>query len=314
MRTIIPLAPHSSADNAVNGIPACFHSDMINSQLRDTWGFDGFVVSDCDALSDAASHRYVQQHYNGSLEVQAQLALRGGTDLNCGSLYGEQIVGAVRDGLVRESEVDTALMRVWTRAFRLGIVDQGLADNPNPFAKLDARAVDTPAHRALALEAALQGIVLLKNQNKRLPAEPDAIKKLALIGPHANGSLIFLGGPNYHGDNRVVYDNTPPRRAQAWFPHATITLAQGCSVAGNDTSGFGAAIAAAKASDMTVLFLGLDASIENEGRDRDALGLPGVQMDLAMAVSRASQHPVVVVLVNGGPLAVRELKESDKVE
>ena len=95
--------------NAVDGTPACLSSDMINGKLRGEWGFDGFVVSDCDAISDGATHAYIVRKFNGSLAVQAQQALRGGTDVNCGALYGEQNVGAVKRGLVQESELDTAL-------------------------------------------------------------------------------------------------------------------------------------------------------------------------------------------------------------
>ena len=109
--------------NAVNGVPACFTDAMINGKLRGEWKFDGFVVSDCDALSDGASHDYIVKHFNGSLQVQAQQALRGGTDLNCGALYGEQNAGAVRSGLLKESELDTALERIFTKSFQLGIPD-----------------------------------------------------------------------------------------------------------------------------------------------------------------------------------------------
>jgi len=286
---------------------------MINGKLRGEWGFDGFVVSDCDALSDGASHHYIQTKFNGSLEVQAQQALRGGTDINCGGLYGEQAAAAVQQGLVEEHELDVALVRLWTKAFKLGVVDQGLPSNPNPFAHLGAEAVDAPNNRALALEAALQGVVLLKNDAATLPLDRSKVKKLALIGPHANGSFIFLGGPNYHGDNSVVLQNTPPLRAEAWLPDAQVAVEQGCSVAGNDTSGIARAVSAAGEADAVVLFLGLDKSIENEGTDRATLELPGVQSRMALAVARASAKPVVVVLVNGGPLAVRELKESGKV-
>ena len=89
---------------------------MINGKMRGEWGFDGFVVSDCDALSDGASHRYIVERFNGSLEVQAQQALRGGTDLNCGALFGEQAAGAVRDGLLAEAELDAALTRLYEKA------------------------------------------------------------------------------------------------------------------------------------------------------------------------------------------------------
>ena len=300
--------------NQANGIPTCFNSAMNNGLLRGTWGFDGFIVSDCDALSDDAARNYIIDRFsNGSLEVQAQQALRGGADLNCGALFGEQAAGAVQSGLVHESELDTALVRVWTKAFKLGVVDQGVPDNRNPYAKLGVEAVDTPANRKLALEAALQGVVLLKNQEAILPLTAASISKIALIGPHANGSTIFLGGPNYHGDNLLVDKNTPPIRAQAWLPGAHVTYEQGCTVAGNDTSGIATAVAAAAAADVVVLFLGLDKTIENEGVDRSSLELPGVQTELALAVAEAASAPVIVVLVNGGPLAIRQLKESQRV-
>ena len=299
--------------NAVNGVPACFSSNMINGKMRGEWGFDGFVTSDCDALSDAASHDYIVRHFNGSLRVQAQQAVRGGTDLNCGALYGEQLVGAVTDGLLKESELDQALTRIYSLAFELGVPDGAAPANPNPYAKLSAADVDTPAHRALALEAALQGIVMLKNDAATLPLNASTVGKLALIGPHANGSYIFLGGPNYHGVNTIVTENTPLQRARAWMPHANVSYSQGCTVAGSDTSGLDAAVATAAAADAVVLFLGLDETIENEGRDRTSLGLPGVQTELALRVAAASKAPITVVLVNGGPVAISELKTSAKV-
>ena len=110
------------------------------------------------------------------------------------------------------------------------------------------------------------------------------MKKLALIGPHANGSVIFLGGPNYHGDNDLVSSNTPLLRAQAKLPGATVTYTEGCTVKCSSSSGFAAATAAAKEADTVVLFLGLDDTIENEGHDRVSLELPGQQMDLATAL------------------------------
>ena len=286
---------------------------MINGKLRGEWGFDGFVVSDCDALSDGASHHYIETKFNGSLQVQAQQALRGGTDLNCGALYGEQTAAAVRNGLLREDEIDVSLERIYTKSIQLGILDGPASTNPNPYAKLGPEAVDTPAHRTLALDAARQGIVLLKNAGRTLPLKPTEVKRLALIGPHANGSLIFLGGPNYHGDCSLVEAYTPLLRARAKLPHAEVTYTQGCTVAGDDRSGVAAAVAAAESADTVVLFLGLDQSIENEGHDRSSLELPGHQVELALTVAQAANAPVVVVLVNGGPLAIRALKESSKV-
>ena len=298
----------------MNGKPACLSGNMINDKMRSDWGFDGFVVSDCDAISDDATHAYIVNHFNGSLQVQAQQAIRGGTDLNCGALYGEQNAAAVRNGLLKEAELDVSLQRIYEKAFQLGVVDQTSGGaNPNPHAALGPEVVDTPAHRQLAIDGALQGHVLLKNEASRLPLKKESVKKLALIGPHANGSVIFLGGPNYHGDNDIVSSNTPLLRAQAKLPGATVTSTEGFTVKCSSSSGFAAATAAAKEADTVVLFLGLDDTIENEGHDRVSLELPGQQMDLATAVADAAKAPVIVVLVNGGPIAISALKSSPKV-
>ena len=164
----------------------------------------------------------------------------------------------------------------------------------------------------------LQGLVLLKNDEQTLPLATSgdkAVRKIALIGPHANGSLIFLGGPNYHGDDTLVYDYTPVLRAKLHLPKAQVVYVPGCvdGVACSNASGFAAAAAAAADADAVVLFLGLDQTIENEGHDRDSLALPGQQQQLALAVAAASSKPVSVVLVNGGPLAIGPLKASKRV-
>lgn len=256
--------------------------------------------------------------------MQAQQAVRGGTDLNCGGLYGEQAAGTVRSGLLREAELDLPLERVYTKAFQLGIIDQpitavagvdesAVTSSLNPYIKLGPESVDTPKHRALALEGAIQGQVLLKNEKGRLPLKATSIKKLALIGPHANGTVIFLGGPNYHGLNKLIEHNTPLLRAQAKLPDAEVTYALGCNVSGASQEGFAAATAAAAAADTVVLYLGLDSHQENEGLDRSSLELPGQQKSLALAVAAAAKNPVVIVLVNGGTISLRELKESAQV-
>ena len=148
-----------------------------------------------------------------------------------------------------------------------------------------------------------------------LPLKAESVKKLAVIGPHANGSVIFLGGPNYHGDNELISSNTPLLRARAKLPGAQVTFAEGCNVTCPSTGGFAAATAAAAGADTVVMFLGLDDTIENEGHDRVSLELPGKQMELALAVVKATKPgaKVIVVLVNGGPIAIKELKESAKV-
>ena len=242
--------------------------------------------------------RRTQHHLPESFCPQGPVLLVSSSELSVFGQHGGPLV---------------SLMRIFGKAVKLGILDGQGPSNPNPYSKLGAEAVDTPAHRSLALEGAKQGIVLLKNEERTLPMRPAEVGRLALIGPHANSSLIFLGGPNYHGDSSLVYEYTPLLRARAKLPNAEVSYSQGCSVSGADKSGFAAAVSAAQAADRVVLFLGSDQTIENEGHDRDTLDLPGVQQQLALAVAEAASVPVVVVLVNGGTISVRSLKESAKV-
>jgi beta-glucosidase-like glycosyl hydrolase len=177
------------------------HRDLCLFQ----WGFEGFIVSDCDALNDGAFDKYIKDHFNGSRQAQAQQGIRGGTDLNCGSLYGEEIVSAVKTNALAESEVDTALARLFTRSFMLGMHD----GNQSSYTQLGPESVDTPAHRALALAAARQALVLLKNTNGALPLRSAEAKRVAIIGPHANATLDLLGNSGYRGDNTLVLLSYP---------------------------------------------------------------------------------------------------------
>jgi beta-glucosidase-like glycosyl hydrolase len=156
------------------------------------------VVSDCDAISDTATHDYILKRFNGSLQLQAQQAIRGGTDVNCGALYGEQNAAAVRSGLLQEAELDVALERLYVKSFQLGIPDitssHGGPGVPsaNPYTRMGPEVVDTPVHRQLALEGALQGQVLLKNQGgSHLP-----LKKSSCVVPPrcSSGHQLVLGG------------------------------------------------------------------------------------------------------------------------
>lgn len=172
-------------------------------------------------------------------------------------------------------------------------------------------------HRALALEAAQQSFVLLKNARRTLPLRPSTLRSISLIGPHANSSVALFGSPNYHGDNKLVFGRTPLLAARARLAADNITLhyARGCDVDSDDDTGIAEAIEAAATADAILFFLGLDSSVENEGLDRADLALPGLQLTLVQKVLAAAptEVPVVVVLINGGAVAIRELSESPKV-
>jgi beta-glucosidase len=179
------------AYNRVNGVPSCGNPWLLDTVLRKEWGFGGFVVSDCGAIT-----AMVWGHHVKPSDEEAVIAgLRAGCDLECGKAYAEQIERAVRRGVLAEAEVDRALGRVLTARFRLGMFDP---PERNPYAAVPMSVVDGPEHRALALEAARESLVLLKNDGI-LPFDPKKTKKLAVIGPAAN---VFLhGSAGYHGTN-----------------------------------------------------------------------------------------------------------------
>jgi beta-glucosidase len=176
------------AYNRLGGSPACGDRRLLQEILRDGWGFPGYVVSDCDAVDDIrAGHRLTAD----SAEAAA-MGLRAGTDLNCGRAYAS-LPDAVRRGLVGERDVDTSLARLLRARFRLGMFDPPARV---PYAATPITANDSPAHRALALEAARKSVVLLRNEGGALPLRRD-LRAIAVIGPSADDEDVLLG--NYNG-------------------------------------------------------------------------------------------------------------------
>ena len=174
--------------NAIDGVPGCANSELLQKTLRDAWHFQGYVTSDCGAVGDITrGHHYTPDDEHGSA-----VAVRAGTDTTCGNEY-VKLVQAVKDGLIKESEIDTALKRLFTARMRLGMFDPADAV---PFNRIPMTEDDSPAHRQLALQAARESIVLLKNQDGRLPLKP-GVKTIAVIGPNAE-SLAAIEG-NYNG-------------------------------------------------------------------------------------------------------------------
>lgn len=176
------------AYNRFRGLPCCGSPLLLNDILRHEWGFEGYVVSDCDAVDDIyATHKLVP-----TLAEAAAMALKAGTDLNCGRAYAA-LLEAVKKGLVDEATVDTAVKRLFTARFRLGMFDP---EERVAYARIPYSVVDSPKHRLLALEAARQSIVLLQNKNNVLPL-PKSLKSIAVIGPNADDIEVLLG--NYNG-------------------------------------------------------------------------------------------------------------------
>ena len=176
------------AYNRTNGEPCCANTKLLSDILRGEWGFDGYVVSDCGAIDDI----YQRHHFVKTAEEASALAVKRGTDLECGDSY-KSLVNAVKQGLISEAEIDRALKRLFEARFRLGMFDPpGIV----PYANIPFSANDSEEHRQLALEAARESIVLLKNENHMLPLRKD-LKSIAVIGPNADEVQVLLG--NYNG-------------------------------------------------------------------------------------------------------------------
>lgn len=176
------------AYNSVRGEPACANHLLFNL-LRNQWGFRGYVVSDCGAINDL----YQGHDYVTSLDQAAALSLKSGTDLSCGQQF-KTLDRSLADRLLATEDVDRAVRRLFEARFRLGMFDP--ADRV-PWSKLSLSDVDTPSHRALALEAARESIVLLKNDRNTLPLR-SSVRSIAVVGPTADSLDTLLG--NYNGN------------------------------------------------------------------------------------------------------------------
>ena len=204
------------AYNAVDGVPACASPFLLTDRLRKSWGFDGYVVSDCEAVADI--YRADHHGYTATPEAGVAAAFEAGMDLVCGGpVESEHIVGAVRAGALSEAVLDRSLVRLFTARMRLGQFD----DPARVFPKITAADYDTEAGRALALETAEKAIVLLKNDGL-LPLDPTT-RRIAVIGPNADSLAALVG--NYNGEpSRPVTILEGVRRR---FPTAEITYAEG---------------------------------------------------------------------------------------
>lgn len=181
------------AYNRTNGEPCCANKKLMTDILRAEWGFAGFVVSDCGAIQDIWEfHKFVKTETEASV-----LAVRAGTDLTCGSEY-KTLVQAVKQGLISEAEINTAVKRLLTARIRLGQFDP---PSIVPYARIPFSQNDTPEHRQLALKTARESIVLLKNANRTLPLKKD-LKSIAVIGPNADSPEVMWG--NYNGHASVL--------------------------------------------------------------------------------------------------------------
>ncbi|HET6451581.1 MAG TPA: glycoside hydrolase family 3 C-terminal domain-containing protein [Spirochaetia bacterium] len=296
------------AYNRTNGEPCCASPTLLARMLRQEWGFDGYVVSDCGAIADIHLHHTV----TSSAARSAALAVKAGCDLECGQVY-PALVDAVREGLITEEEIDLSLGRLLRARFSLGMFDP---PERVPYASIAYEVVDSPAHAGLALEMARESLVLLKNQDRLLPLPP-GVKRIAVIGPTADSRDVLLG--NYSGTPSrpvTILDGIrqiAPAGAQIRYaPGSHISKDLDGYWGDRPDDGFAEAASAAARADVVVMCLGLGPSLEGE-EDRDdpsemkgdrlRIELPRIQQKLLEHV-HAVGTPIVLVLTGGSPLAV----------
>ena len=293
------------AYNRTNGEPCCGSPTLLQKILREEWGFEGFVVSDCWAVKDFHESHKVTKTW----EESAALAIKNGCDLNCGCSF-EHIPQAVEQGLLTDFDVDTSLKRLIRARMRLGLFDP---PSLVPYASIPYEVNDCEKHRELALRAARESIVLLKNDGV-LPLSPD-VKSIAVIGPNAHDPSVPLA--NYFGiPSKLV---TPLDGIRAAVNKSTkVWYTDGCKHTGNKTDGLSRAgnlseaRSMAERADVVVLCLGLSAEIEGEqgdvsnseaAGDKVDLKLTGLQQRLMEEIV-ALDKPTVLVLLAGSALSI----------
>lgn len=185
------------------GEPCCGSNRLLQQILRDDWGFDGLVTSDCWAINDFWNPYPKGHGVSASQPEGVAKAILSGTDLECGNTYDVSIPEAVQQGLVSEEQIDISVLRILEGRFRLGDFD---SEEEVPWRKIGPEVIASPAHKQMALDIARQSIVLLQNNNQMLPLKKNM--KIAVIGPNAADSTMLWG--NYNG-----------------YPSSTTTILQG---------------------------------------------------------------------------------------
>jgi beta-glucosidase len=294
------VASVMAAYNRVNGLAAVASPTLLTETLRSRWGFLGYVVGDCGAVDDVWRHHKVQP----DAAAAAAAALRAGTDLDCGRAY-RHLDEALARNLITEKDLNTALVRLFTARFRLGMFDP---PERVPWSHLGPETIESPAHLKLAREAAARSIVLLENRGGALPIAP-GVRRLGVVGPMADNLPVLLA--NYHGIPSHPVRLLDGVRAAARARGMTVGYAPGARLVETTPSAIAKAVAVAKESDLVVAFVGLDPRLEGEergmrmnpGGDRLNLDMPGAQRELCEALL-ATGKPVIVVLTGGSALAV----------
>ena len=280
----------------LNGVPATANEFLMRQVLREEWSFDGFVVSDYNSVHQLAVHGLTESDKESAFE-----AASAGVDMEmAGEAYSGHLAQLVEEGRVSIEMIDFAVANILRAKFRLG-----LFENPytNP-ADLPAVANDNALQTAKT--AALQSVVMLKNENDVLPLSTDQIDSIAIIGPLADapheqmGTWVFDGDPTLsitgiEGIRGLVGDAVSIRFVRAMETSRS-----------RETDAFDEAVAAAHESDVVILYLGEEAILSGEAHSRADINLPGAQAELVRRI-RETGKPVIAVILAGRPLTLTNI-------
>lgn len=296
------------AYNRTNGEPCCGSKTLLKDILRDTWEFEGHVVSDCWAIKDFHENHKITE---GPIESVA-LAVKNGCDLNCGNIF-IYLLAAVKEDKVKEKQLDIAVSRLFMTRMKLGFFDNA---EKVPYNKISYEIVDSKEMKELNLKAAKKCLVLLKNQDHLLPLNKSNIKTIGIIGPNANNRKALKG--NYEGTaSRYV---TVLEGFQDYLGEDVRVLTSvGCHLYKERVTGLGIrndriseVKGVCKASDVVIACMGLDSGLEGEegdtgneyaSGDKPHLNLPGLQEEVLKTIY-GSGKPVILVLMSGSALAI----------
>jgi beta-glucosidase len=286
--------------NEISGTPSSANRHLLTDILRDEWKFDGFVVSDWNSVGELIPHGLAS-----GLDDATVLALNAGVDMDMEArAYINNIPQLLKQNKISEKVLDEAVRRILKIKF-----DLGLFDNPYKFCndELEKTNILSGENKDAALDVAHKSIVLLKNDKGLLPLKKN-IKTIAVIGPLGNDQRDPLGCWSALGNSNNVVSLLEGIKTKV-SPDSKILFAKGCDINGDSNDGFNEAIETANNSDVVILALGESANMTGEASSRSTIVLPGVQEELAKEIFKTGK-PVILVLMNGRPLAINWLSEN----
>lgn len=263
------------------------------------------MASVLDYCSKHFGHHFQKSEDFLSLICDQSTNIFSGMDVNCGLYLRKHTKSAVEQKKVPIAHIDRALRNLFAVRMRLGLFD----GNPTnlPYGQIGSDQVCSQQHQSLALQAARDGIVLLKNAAKLLPLSKSKTRSLAVIGHNADDPIVLRG--NYAG---TPCKSVTPLQGLKRYVKNTI-YHRGCNWANCTEATIDQAVNIARKVDYVVLVLGLDQTQEREDFDRVQLGLPGKQDELIAAVAKAAKRPVVLVILSGGPVDISAAKYNGKI-